>query len=450
MSLAFTFVEEYNSRTRRSRELAQEACASFPGGIVHDARFFRPHPIYAERAAGSRKWDVDGNEYVDYVGGHGAMLLGHAHPRVTAAAQRQLEYGTHFGACNELELRWAQLVQRMMPAAELVRFTNSGTEATLLAIRLARAFSGRPKILRFNGHFHGWHDHAAFGVASHHDGTPTPGVLKALAEQVLLCDPGDMAAVERLLAEGDVAAVILEPTGATWGQVPFAPSDLRQLRSLTKKFDTLLIFDEVVTGFRCSPGGVQALYDIAPDLTTLAKVLAGGMPGGAVTGRRDIMELLDAEACRSKGVEKIPHHGTYNANPVSAAAGIAALTIINETDACERASNFAARLRNELNRLFVQTGSTWRAYGSFSAFHIYASADDERVEPAELDSGHFDYRRIKAAAQHPLIPDLRLALRLHGVDIFGWPGGTVSSVHTDEDLEQTVEAFEASLLAIKG
>jgi len=450
MSLAFTLVEEYNNRTRRSRELAQEASASFPGGIVHDARFFRPHPIYVERAAGSRKWDVDGNEYVDYVGGHGAMLLGHVHPQVTAAVQRQLEYGTHYGACNELELRWAQLVQRLMPAAELVRFTGSGTEATLLAIRLARAFTGKPKILRFNAHFHGWHDHAAFGVTSHHDGTPTPGVLTALTEQVLLCDPGDMAAVECLLAERDVAAVILEPTGATWGQVPFAPSDLHKLRTLTRKLDTLLIFDEVVTGFRCSPGGAQALYDIAPDLTTLAKVLAGGLPGGAVTGRRDILNLLDAEACRREGVEKIPHHGTYNANPASAAAGIAALTIISETDACERASNFAARLRNELNCLFGQAGFSWCVYGSFSAFHIYACADDERVNPAELDSGRFDYRKIKAAAQHPLIPDLRLALCLHGVDIFGWPGGTVSSVHTDEDLEHTVDAFQKSLQAIKG
>jgi glutamate-1-semialdehyde 2,1-aminomutase len=159
--------------------------------------------------------------------------------------------------------------------------------------------------------------------------------------------------------------------------------------------------------------------------------------------------LLDAEACRREGLEKVPHHGTYNANPVSAAAGIAALTIISSTDACERASNFAARLRNELNVLFEQMGFTWRAYGSFSAFHIYASAHDERVEPAELDSGRFDYRKIKAAAQHPLIPELRLALSIHGVDIFGWPGGTVSSVHTDEDLEQTVDAFRKALQAIK-
>jgi glutamate-1-semialdehyde 2,1-aminomutase len=449
MSLASTLVGEYSSRTRRSRELAEEALASFPGGIVHDARFFRPHPIYVERAAGSRKWDVDGNEYVDYVGGHGAMLLGHAHPQVTAAVQRQLEYGTHYGACGELELRWAQLVQRLMPAAELVRFTSSGTEATLLAIRLARAFTGKAKILRFNTHFHGWHDHAAFGISSHHDGTPTPGVLTALSEQVLLCDPGDMVEVERLLAEGDVAAVILEPTGATWGQVPFAASDLHKLRAITRKLDTLLIFDEVVTGFRCSPGGAQTLYDVAPDLTTLAKVLAGGMPGGAVTGRRDILKLLDAEACRREGLEKVPHHGTYNANPASAAAGIAALTIIGSTGACERASNFAARLRNELNVLFEQIGFTWRAYGAFSAFHIYASGHDERVEVAELDSGRFDYRKIKAAAQHPLIPELCLALRIHGVDIFGWPGGTVSSVHTDEDLEQTVDAFRKALQAIK-
>jgi glutamate-1-semialdehyde 2,1-aminomutase len=444
-------IEEYQRRTTRSRALAEEAQSAFPGGIVHDARYFRPYPIYIERAEGSRKWDVDGNEYVDYVGGHGALLLGHAHPAMEKAVREQAGRGTHYGACHELELRWAQLVQRLIPSAELVRFTGSGTEATMLAFRLARAFTGKSRIVRFNTHFHGWQDHAAFGVASHHDGTPSPGVLQELSDNITLCPPGDIEVMSRLLSENeDVAAVILEPTGATWGQIPLAPAFLHQLRELTQQHGVLLLFDEVVTGFRVAPGGAQAEFGITPDLTMLAKVLAGGLPGGAIVGRRDIMELLDLDACQEQGREKISHHGTYNANPLSAAAGIATLQIVAETDACQRASGYAARLRTELQQVISSAGLDWRVYGSFSGFHIYTNPDHEAVSSEDLDSGHFDYRKIKAASRSPVVGKLRIGLLVHGIDIFAWPGGSPSAVHTDADLEQTVDAFERTIRAMKG
>ena len=166
-----------------------------PAGIAHDSRSQAPYPIYIDHAAGSRKWDVDGHEYVDYTGGHGALLLGHNHPAVTRAVAEQLTRGTHFGSCHELEVRWAEWVQRLVPSAERVRFTSSGTEATLLALRLARAYTGRPKIVRFEGHFHGWHDHMAFGVTSHFDGSPTPGVLPEIAQAVRLVPAGDADAL---------------------------------------------------------------------------------------------------------------------------------------------------------------------------------------------------------------------------------------------------------------
>ena len=208
---ASSILDEYTRRTARSRQLAQEAQSALPGGITHDARYFRPHPLYIERASGSHKWDVDGNEYVDYVGGHGALLLGHAHPEICEAIQQQLRRGSHYGACHELELRWAQQIQQLLPSAEWVRFTSSGTEATMLAFRLARAFTGKQRIVRFTTHFHGWQDHAAFGVASHHDGTPTPGVLPELAENVLLCPPGDLQKLADLFTQrNDIAAIILE------------------------------------------------------------------------------------------------------------------------------------------------------------------------------------------------------------------------------------------------
>ena len=277
-------IDAYRRHTSKSAGLYERAQHVFPSGVTHDGRFLEPYPIYVERAAGSRKWDVDGNEYVDYAGGHGALLLGHNHPTVIDAIARQLPRGTHYGSGHELEIRWGELVQQLIPSAELVRFTNSGTEATLLALRLARAFTKRPKILRFAGHFHGWHDHMAFGVGSHFDGTPTPGVLTEVAENVVLAPPGDIDATRQILSgHDDIAAIILEPTGASWGQVPIAQSFIEALAELARAQGVLLIFDEVISGFRCSPGGAQAYYHVKPDLTTLAKILAGGLPGGALS-----------------------------------------------------------------------------------------------------------------------------------------------------------------------
>ena len=201
-------VEAYRARTRESAALATDASAQFPSGITHDSRHLRPYGLFIERAQGPRKWDVDGHEYVDYFGGHGALLLGHSHPEVIAAAHTALDAGSHFGAGHQLELRWAQIVQRLIPSAERVRFTSSGTEATHLALRLARAHTGRNKILRLKGHFHGWNDHMTSGYSSHFDGSPTPGVLPGIAEGIRLVDPGDLDAIDQALrSDNDIAAV---------------------------------------------------------------------------------------------------------------------------------------------------------------------------------------------------------------------------------------------------
>jgi glutamate-1-semialdehyde 2,1-aminomutase len=308
-------VAEYRRRTPKSAEMARRAADIFPSGVTHDGRYLQPYGIYVDRAAGSRKWDVDGNEYVDYAGGHGALLLGHNHPQVTAAVQKQLALGSHFGACHELELRWGELVQKIVPSAERVRFTSSGTEATMLALRLARAFTSRQKIMHFMGHFHGWHDHVAFGVTSHYDGTPTPGVLPEVASNVVMAPAGDIAATRKLLEEHDIAAVIIEPTGASWGQVPVLKEFLAALRNMTQERGVVLIFDEVISGFRCAPGGAQEAYGITPDMTTLAKIIAGGFPGGAVVGRRDIMEALSFAPAGAAARAKKPPKGTLKPNP---------------------------------------------------------------------------------------------------------------------------------------
>lgn len=451
MSLSETeIVAEYRRRTPRSAELAAEAAQVFPSGITHDGRHLQPYGIYVDHAEGSRKWDVDGNEYVDYAGGHGALLLGHNHPAVTEAVAKQLERGTHFGSNQELEIRWGQAVQRLVPSAERVRFTSSGTEATLLALRLARAYTGRPKVVRFLGHFHGWHDHMAFGVYSRFDGTPSPGVVPGIASEVLLAPPSDIDATRKLLEEhGDeIAAVILEPTGASWGQVPLPPNFLQQLREITTQRGIVLIFDEVISGFRVSPGGAQAHYGITPEMTTLAKILAGGLPGGAVAGRADIMDGLSF-ATGPVQREKISHHGTFNANPLSAAAGIAALTVVAETDACEQANQYAAQLREGLREVIQQENVPWLVYGTFSGFHIMLGLPRPDATHQDVELGKFTPQEIKAQRNPNLANQLRLAALCEGVDFFGWPGGPTSSVHTADDLDRTISGFRNAIRRMK-
>jgi glutamate-1-semialdehyde 2,1-aminomutase len=212
---SLSILERYRARTPKSAALYERAKAAFPSGLTHDSRVLDPYPLFVERAAGPRKWCVDGHEYVDYFGGHGALLLGHCAPEVVAAVQRQVTLGTHFGSAHELELRWAELIKKLVPGAERVRFTSSGTEATHLALRLARAFTGKNKVVRFLGHFHGWHDHVAAGSNSHYDGTRPIGVLPDIVESTVLMPTDDVQPTIALLdARDDIAAVIIEPSGA--------------------------------------------------------------------------------------------------------------------------------------------------------------------------------------------------------------------------------------------
>ncbi|HAT35469.1 MAG TPA: aspartate aminotransferase family protein, partial [Rhodospirillaceae bacterium] len=213
-------VAAYREKTPGSADCANEAREHFPSGLTHDSRRLRPYGLYVDRAQGSRKWDVDGNEYVDYFGGHGALLLGHNHPVVTAAVHDQVDKGTHYGSGHRLEIDWGGLVKDLLPCAEEVRFVSSGTEANLMALRIARAHTGRDKLLRFKGHFHGWQDHVAFG--SKYAGTDNiPGIIDGIIENVIVADPSDPDGIkETLEMDGDIAAVILEPTGASSGQIP--------------------------------------------------------------------------------------------------------------------------------------------------------------------------------------------------------------------------------------
>ena len=441
---------EYCARTRRSGELYERARRLIPAGLTHDSRQLNPYPLYAARAAGPRKWDVDGKEYVDYFGGHGALLLGHAHPAVLEAVREQLALGTHWGAAHELEVRWAELIHRLLPSAERVRFTGTGTEASHLALRLARAYTGRPKVIRFLGHFHGWHDGVTAGAHSHFDGGLPAGIPPSLIEQTILLATQEASPIDATLKErDDVAAVILEPSGASWGQVPLPPGFLAEARRSTLAHGVLLIFDEVITGFRWSRGGAQLRYGITPDLSVLAKIVAGGLPGAAVAGRAEILDQLDAAAARQAGREKIGHQGTFNANPLSAAAAVATLSIIEKEDVCAMAEQTAEEIRVGLRRILAEEQIPWGVYGEASAFQIFQNPERLPIDPLSFDPLRLGFKGLKGARNPYLANRLRVALIANGADIMGAPGGLVSATHGPAEVARTLEAFRTAVRWMK-
>ena len=438
--------ESYRRGNPRSEALFARAGLAIAGRITHDARYMKPFPVYVDRARGTRKWTVDGQELIDYWMGHGSVFLGHGHPAILQAMHDQLERGTHYGACHELEVRWAELIQRLVPSAERVRFTNSGTEATQLALRLARAHTGRPKVVKFEGHFHGWHDYALTGVKPPYEVPNSSGIPGETLAQVILCPPNDLAAVETVLAaRQDVAAVILEPGGGSSGTIPSGQKYLQGLRDLTSRHGVVLIFDEVITGFRYAPGGVQEVVGVTPDITTLAKIVAGGLPGGAVAGKAAIMDRLafgkDAAWNRK---ERVAHMGTYSANPLAAAAGIAMLSLIADGEAHRRANQTASALRQELGGVWRRLGIPGCVYGEKSIVNY--SLEAEVGVPPTSDTR--DHRRLQAMADPDVYHTLRCGLILNGVDmcaLHGW----ISAAHTEEDVVRTAQAFEKAFLLLR-
>ncbi len=440
----------FRERTRKSAALYERARKVIPAGLTHDSRTLLPYPIYAARAAGAYKWDVDGNSYVDYFGGHGALLLGHGRPEVVAAVRQQAELGTHWGSSHELEVVWAELVNRLVPSADRVRFTASGTEASHLALRLARGFSGRTKIIRFVGHFHGWHDAVTAGAMSHFDGGVPVGIPPSLAAETILLPADDAERVAATLNErDDVAAVILEASGGSWGQVPLPAGFLQRLREITRAHGTVLIFDEVITGFRWSRGGAQQRFGITPDLTVLAKIVAGGLPGGAVAGRADILDQLDAKAMKQASREKIGHQGTFNANPLCAAAATTTLAIIEREDVSERAEKTAAAIRSGLRQILIDEDVAWGVYGEASAFQIFQNPKKLPIDPATFDAGKLGFQDLKGVRNPDLAYRLRIALIANGVDIMGAPGGLVSAAHGPDEVARTLEAFRTAVRWLK-
>ncbi|HEV3263627.1 MAG TPA: aspartate aminotransferase family protein [Gemmataceae bacterium] len=432
--------QRFETAFANSHRLHEQAKGLFPNGVTHDLRHLEPFPVYIDRAEGAHKWDVDGHELIDYWSGHGALLLGHSHPAVIEAVRRQASRATHPGACHELEIEWGRWVQRLVPSAEKLRFVSSGTEATLMALRLARIFTGRPRVLKFAGHFHGWHDFLIPGADLPAD-SPVPGIPPGVATETIIVPPNDPAAVERALAaDPQIGCVILEPTGGHFGAVPIRGEFLRALRDLCTRHGRLLIFDEVISGFRVHPGGAQAHYGVTPDLTTLAKVLAGGLPGGCVAGGAEVLAGL---AFRP-GKPKMKHPGTFNANPLSAAAGTATLQLVAGGEPCRRANDIGRVLRDRLNAMFRKRGADWVAYGEFSGFKLLPGYQGPRPADDDFVPYDGDPARLAGPQDSRLVHAFRLGMLLHGVDLPGL-GGMTTAAHTEADVERTVAAVAATV-----
>ena len=428
----------YADRFPRSAELYQRAKGLFPSGVTHDARYLSPFPVFANSGTGSKKYSVDGHDIIDYWVGHGALLLGHSHPAIVEAVQKQVALSTHPGASHELELEWGQLVQDLVPSAELVRFTNSGTEATLMAIRVARIVSGKTKVIKFAGHFHGWHDGLMTASDPPHGAEySTPGITDGTVQDLVIVPPNDIEALAIAIEEHDPACVIHEGNGTHWGIVPARQQFMLDLRRLTKDKGVTFILDEVITGFRVHPNSFQGHCDIVPDMTTLAKVLAGGLPGGCLVGRKYLMEAIAFD--NSIG-QKMKHPGTYNGNPLSAAAGIEALKIVATGEPAKTVNATASHLRLQLNRLFKEKSARWAAYGDFSAIKIHANFDGQHTDDDDFLPFDGDWRRLDESFGRDLNHAFRCALLLGGVDWMGW-GGSTSTEHSSADIDQTVSAF---------
>ena len=444
-----TILDQYVAAFPKS--LARHAVAKtlLPNGVTHDLRLLDPFPPYVERAKGGHNWSTDGQELIDYFNGHGSLILGHSPDNVVKAVQEQMAKGTHYGSCHEGEIDWAKWVRRLVPSAETMRFTGSGTEATLMALRLCRIHTGKSKFLKFHGHFHGWHDYVAPSADPPYDSTSTLGIPDDVAAHAVTIPPNDLKRVEEAFKNDDqIGAVILEPCGGHWGAVPIRGEFLLGLRELCTKHNRILIFDEVITGFRVSPGGAQAYYGVIPDLTTHAKILAGGLPGGCLAGKVEILAHIEVRP----GKPKMRHPGTYNANPLSAAAGIETLKTVGTTDACGQANRIGKELRNKLNAMFEARKWPWVSYTDFSFWRVLPGYTGPRPSTSAGDNDGLipygnDINKLDGVKNTKLVHAFRMGMLLNGVDSPGMAGFTTAA-HTDADVTSTVKAVEKTVEAL--
>lgn len=424
----------------RSDELFRAAARHIPGGVNSPVRAFGSvggNPVFIHSAQGARIRDVDGNEYIDYVGSWGPMILGHNHPDVRRAVEEALVHGTSFGAPTEAEVTLADLVVEMVPSVEKVRLVNSGTEATMSAVRLARAVTGRDKMIKFRGGYHGHGDsflvEAGSGAATH--GAPSsPGVTRGTARDTLVAEYNDLDSVEALFdANPDgIACVIVEPVAGNMGCVPPVDGFLEGLRALCDRAGAVLVFDEVMTGFRVAAGGAQERYGVMPDLTTLGKILGGGLPVGAYGGREDLMAEVAPEGA-------VYQAGTLSGNPLATAGGIAMLRFLRKNpESYDRLEELGARLEDGVRGVIeeLELPLTWHRVGAMAGLHFCPGPVTGWAQASEADRerfGVFFHGMLRKGIY--LAPSPFEALFL-------------SLAHTEDDVDRTVGLARATLARV--
>ncbi len=419
----------------RSRQLYEEASKLMPGGVSSPVRAFRPYPRYISRGKGSRIFDVDGREYIDHCMAFGPLILGHAHPSVVRAVQEQAESGTLYGAPVEDEVRFAEAIVRNYPSIEMLRVVSTGTEATMHALRLARGYTGRSKVLKFEGCFHGAHDAVlvkAGSGATTHSAPNSLGVLEEVARNTLLALYNDLSSAASALDanKGEVAAIIVEPVMGNIGPVLPREGFLQGLRDLATEHGALLIFDEVITGFRLSMGGAQRLFGVTPDITTLGKIAGGGMPIGVFGASREIMEMVSP-------MGKVYQAGTFSGNPMSLAAGLATIKELEAQghDGLDRKGDL---LRRGLSEALRGSKVPHQVAGIGSMFQLFLSSRPviNYRDALGTDTALFD----------------RMFLRLLDKGVYLAPSqfetNFLSTAHSEEDVRRVVDAIAEALAEV--
>jgi len=420
--------DSYESKRPKSKRLFERAKKVLPAGVSYFIRYFEPYPFYVTHAKGSKIFDVDRNEYIDFWMGHYTHILDHNPAPIRKAVAKQLERGIHLGVCHELEIALAEQVVKMIPSAEMIRFTNSGTEASMYATRLARACTGKSKIVKFEGCWHGGYDALQVAVKSPMDVAETSGIPPAALKNTLVAPFNDIDATRQRTKKHEIAAFIIEPVLGSGGGIPAEREFLRGLRELSREKDALLVFDEVITGFRLAPGGAQQLYGVTPDMTILGKILGGGFPIGGIGGKREIMERLDAT--KYERPQLCFHGGTFCANPITTTAGLTMLKQLEDGTIIRQLNKRCAELRQELKEIFERNSIAAQVTGEASLFQAHFT--HEKVKDARVAS-HADKQRLS---------DYHMNLIANGV--FFLPGklGALSKAHSKADLEKLLTATE--------
>lgn len=418
----------------KSKGHFEEGRKYVPGGVTRITTFFAPYPMYMERGEGAYLFDCDGNRYIDFLGNYTALVHGHAHPAIVKAIAEQIPKGTIYGAASPLQYELAKLIQSRVPSVELLNFTSSGTEATMMAMRFARAVTGRNIIVKMDGGYHGSNDYGLVNLNGA-EKAALPGVPPGVMDSMMVVPFNDLEAVEEMVEKrkDEIAAVMLEPLLGNGGGVMARPGYLQALRELTAKHDILLIFDEIVT-LRLAVGGYQSLSGVIPDITTMGKVIGGGMGIGAFGGRKSLMDRFDPA-----NPKLLYHTGTFYAQEISMAAGIASLQNLDQP-AIHRINALGEKLRDGFNAAFAKHGIKGQAMGIGSLIMVHWTQE-------KINSVVDAQSALKAAGALPRL--LHLEMVNHG--IYSAPRGMfcISTPMTESDVEEAIRAFDVTLETLK-